>query len=431
MRFDPHTIPAGGGRSLDERRVPLGLRLLFASLYALQGVTVAYFFNYNKAYMKAAGVPEPIAATVETIALSPFIFKFLFGPVSDRYALFGMGRRLPYIALGVVTQTIGLAGLTFINPGRSLAGFGAMALLTVLGLALYDTCCDGMVVDVTPPADRSKIQSLLMTSRFLATTVFTLLFGFVLRETGTGPGRGDPVIWICAAIGVIPLILVFQTSRSVVVPASVDSFDWRALKSLTRPRTIVLLVFGSIYAVVGIGGETNLASFYRRLGLGEELVGALGSIRYFGRAAGAIALPFAWHKLNRAAILLLGIIGLTASTAAQAWVTGPVFGGIAAFCFGAANGWNDALFGVMAMESTNPTMAASTFSLLMAVTNLSVAGDAIFAHGVAAAGGRDSRVYTIAAACTLALVALVPSLAQRPDRDRVKSKIAPDLDGSL
>jgi PAT family beta-lactamase induction signal transducer AmpG len=400
---------------LDERRVPLALRILFASLYALQGVTVAYFFNYNKAYMKAAGVPEPVAATVETIALSPFLFKFLFGPVSDRYAPFGMGHRLPYIALGLIAQTIGLAGLTFIDPGRSLKGFGAMAFVAVLGLALYDTCCDGMVVDVTPARDRSKIQSLLMTSRFLATTAFTLLFGFVLRFTGTGPGRGDPVIWICAAIGFFPLILVFRAGRTAARPASVEPFNWSALKSLKRPRTIVLLAFGSLYAVVGIGGETNLASFYRRLGLGEELVGALGAIRYFGRAAGAIALPIAWRGLNRGAILMLGIVGLTVSTAAQAWVAGPVFGGIAAFCFGAANGWNDALFGVLAMESSNPAMAASTFSLLMAVTNLSVAGDALFAHGVAAFAGRDSRVYSIAAACTLALVALVPTLSKRPE----------------
>ena len=54
--------------------------------------------------------------------------------------------------------------------------------------------------------------------------------------------------------------------------------------------------------------------------------------------------------------------------------------------FGAANGWTDAVFYVLAMEASDPRMAASTYALFMAVTNLSVAGGSLFARLAASLG---------------------------------------------
>jgi hypothetical protein len=55
----PHPAPGGGARRMSRPdRVGPAYLILFASLYALQGVVVAYFFNYNQGYMEAAGVPR-------------------------------------------------------------------------------------------------------------------------------------------------------------------------------------------------------------------------------------------------------------------------------------------------------------------------------------------------------------------------------------
>ena len=58
----------------------------------------------------------------------------------------------------------------------------------------------------------------------------------------------------------------------------------------------------------------------------------------------------------------------------------PIPAGLAAAAFGAANGWTDAVFYVLAMEASDPRMAASTYALFMAVTNISVAGGSLFAR---------------------------------------------------
>ena len=39
---------------------------LFAALYAIQGIVIASFFNFNQTYMRAGGVSDPTIGTVST-----------------------------------------------------------------------------------------------------------------------------------------------------------------------------------------------------------------------------------------------------------------------------------------------------------------------------------------------------------------------------
>jgi PAT family beta-lactamase induction signal transducer AmpG len=389
--LDPWRAPAD---QVDDRPSKLGpgYLALFAALYALQGVVVAYFINFNKLYMMAGGVDSTTAGDVQSLALVPFILKFLGGPISDRFNFLGLGHRKPYIVIGLVIQSLGLLGLSILDPAGHLPGFAALAVLTVGGLALYDTCCDGMVIDVTPPADRDRVQGLLVASRAVAATLGSVGFGLLLHHTGNGPGRGSPVLWLCAGAGLIPLV------QALVVPepvraADAERFQWRALRVLILPRSLVLLAFGAFYATVGYGVEINLSEFYARdLRLEEGMIGGLGAARYIGRAVGAALLPILAPRLGRRWVLAVGLLGLAATTAVQATVSGPVSAGLAGGAFGAANGWTDAVFYVLAMEASDPRMAASTYALFMAVSNVSVLGGSLFSRLESAlgAGGQSA-----------------------------------------
>ncbi|MGO9596616.1 MAG: MFS transporter [Isosphaeraceae bacterium] len=381
---------------------------LFTSLYALQGVVVAYFFNYNQLYMMAGGVERDAAAHAQSLALVPFILKFLGGPLSDRFNLLGWGHRRPYVVIGLVVQSLGLWGLSLVHPGTHLRAFTALAVVAVAGMALYDTCCDGLVIDVTPAADRERVQGMLVASRFGAAMLCTLGFGFLLDATGNGPGRGDPVLWICAALGVFPLI----QALGVPEPRRADDaerFQWRALRVLFRPRSLVLLAFGAFYALVGYGVEISLSPFYgQALHFRERTIGVLGASRYVGRVIGAALFPVLASRLGRVWVLKAGLLSLAISSALQAAVTGPPQAGLLAAFFGSANGWTDALFFVMAMEASDPRMAASTYALFMAVTNISVAGGSLFACLVTALGPGSplDQAYRVAFLVTGAFVLL-------------------------
>lgn len=393
---------------------PVELALAMA-LYALQGVVVAYLVNYNKTYMIRGGVEERTAGLVETAVLMTLVVKFLLGPLSDRFNPLGLGHRRPFIVLGLAMQSLGLAGLSVVRPGEHLAGYAAMAFLAVGGLALYDTCCDGLVVDVTPPDDRARVQGLLQVARFLATMGCTLLFGLVMSGDRIGPGRSDGVLRACAAMGLPPLALAMMVRERRGATEGVP-FEWSALRCLARPEAIVLLAYGALYGIVGLGVEFNLSRYYNWLGYDQGGVGVFGALRYGGRAAGALLLPALGTRLGRRGRLTAGLIGLAATTAGQALDRGDPATGAWAFAFGMANGWNDALFCVLAMEAADPRMAASTFAIFMAVSNLSVLGDALFLEAVVRLGRGYRPVFLISAGPVLGLLVLVPTLA------RIRSK---------
>lgn len=388
---------------------------LFTSLYAVQGVVVAYFINFNQLYMEASGVGPATIGSVQSLALTPLILKFLGGPVSDRVNLLGLGHRKPYIILGLILQTLGLLGLAWVSARTHLGGFAAIAIVTVTGLAFYDTCCDGMVIDVTPPDDRSRMQGTLVAARFLATMVCSSLFGLLLDggDTEPDPRRYHRVLWICAGLGLIPLMQA-PLAREPKRAADAERFQWAALRVLIAPRSFALLAFGAVYAIVAYGVEINLSPYYNAIRFRERSIGALASVRYIGRAAGAALLPLAMPRLGRRRVLVLGIAALAASTAGQAAVGGTGSAGLWGFAFGAANGWDDAAFCVLAMEASDPRMAASTFALFMAVSNVSVAGGWLFARGNAALGDRYVPAFLLAGLLALVALPLIPPLGRRP-----------------
>ena len=260
-----------------------------------------------------------------------------------------------------------------------------------------------------------------MVSRFLATMLCTFGFGAWIDSTGLGPGRSEGVLWVCAGMGLIPLALaaaVREPSRA----SDAEEFRWSALGVMVHPHSLALLAFGAAYGMIGWGVEANLPLFYDSLHLSQGDVGKFGAIRYLGRATGALLLPIAARRIGQGWRLAIGIVALAATASAsgrlgprpiewptQTWLAGPL-----GFAFGMANGWDDALFCVLAMEASDPRMAASTFALFMAVSNLSVAGDALFAEALALAD-RDYRlVLACSGAVAVGLLIFLPSLSREP-----------------
>jgi MFS transporter, PAT family, beta-lactamase induction signal transducer AmpG len=403
-RQRPRTLP---GRN---HGIAPAFLVLFAAVYAVQGIVVAYLSNFNKAFMQAHGLAGDTIGDVQSAALLPLALKFLVGPLSDRFNLLGRGHRLPFIVLGLLAQAGGLAGLAAIDPGRHLLAFAAMAVLAVTGLAFYDTCCDGLVVDVTPPDGRARVQGLLWTSRFVAAMGFTLGFGFWLDRLG-GPIHADRLLLACAALSAAPAVLAAML-REPPRGADAEHFTWSTLRVMVRPWSLALLAFGGLYGLAGMGVEMNLSPYYKGLGLGPGgEVGTLGACRYLGRALGAVLLPLAVARLPRRAVLATGVLGLVAAIAGQAGVGDRWGAGLLGLAFGVAMGWDDTLFAALAMEAADPRLAASTFALFMAATNLSVLGDSLFAHGVVGSGGYLGP-FLVAAVVTLATLPLVIPLGR-------------------
>ncbi len=126
----------------------------------------------------------------------------------------------------------------------------------------------------------------------------------------------------------------------------------------------------------------------------------------------------AGRRLGRRGRIATGLIALATTTALQATVVGSASAAAGAFVFGVANGWNDALFCVLAMELSDPRIAASTFALFMAISNLAALGDGLFGEARNLFDGAFRPVFVLFAALTLGILGFVPILALRHDTAR-------------
>jgi len=122
----------------------------FALIYFAEGVILGYFASLNALYLLGNGIDIAKIGIFSAIALIPFVLKIFFGMLSDRFNLFGWGYRKPYIAIGLLVQFVCLLIVAQIDPGAHYWGFVALAFLLQLGMAFFDTCADGLALDITP-----------------------------------------------------------------------------------------------------------------------------------------------------------------------------------------------------------------------------------------------------------------------------------------
>ena len=173
---------------------------LFALLYFTQGTILSYFTALNALYLLERGLTMTNIGIFGSIALIPFVIKILFGMLSDRVNLFGMGHRKPYIFLGLAVQFACLIVVPFIDPKANYWGFVALAFVLQLGMALYDTCTDGLALDTTPEGEKGTIQAFMVGGRAVGVIVTASIVG-LLAERSTW----QAVFWLLAGLTLLPL----------------------------------------------------------------------------------------------------------------------------------------------------------------------------------------------------------------------------------
>ena len=337
---------------------------MFGLLYFAQGTILAYFTALNALYFLSKGLSMTDVSIFATIALIPFVIKIFLGMLSDRVNLLGMGHRKPYILLGLLVQTLCLILAPWIDPAQHYWGFVVLAFVLQMGMAIYDTCTDGLALDTTPEAEQGTIQGFMVGGRAVGVIVTSSLVGLLAQHVSW-----SAVFWSLAALTLLPLVLVLGV-REAAQPVE-RQFQWSAFRAFKQGRVLALAGLGMIFFLI-IAGANQLvnpflqATFNISLSTAGFLTTVWGLGVVLGGATGGQLYSRVGHR-NAALICMavgLGAIVLLAFTpsAALAWV-------LVAF-FGLAYGAYQTLYFALAMRFTVPQIAASMFSILMAVTNI-------------------------------------------------------------
>ena len=348
---------------------------MFGSLYFSQGTVFSYFTSLNALYFLSKGLSMADVGIFGAIALIPFVLKVFLGMLSDRVNLFGMGHRKPYIIIGLLIQALCLVFVPFIDPADDYWLFVAIAFVLQLGMALYDTCTDGLALDTTPVEEQGTIQGFMVGGRAAGVVITASILGWLAQEVSW-----TAVFWLLGALTLIPMPFVLSLREEEKDLG--EKFEWSAFSAFKNKQVIALAAAGFLFFMVIAGTNQNVnpflensfgislrtAGFYTTIwGMGVVLGGILGGrlIDRIGQEMSTrIALFFSFVS-----ILILAVI----PNAGFAW---PIV-----FIFGFSYGTYQTVYFALAMHYTEKRIAASMFSIFMAVTNI---GQGV---GFALAGG--------------------------------------------
>ncbi len=154
--------------------------------YLFQGFYLSGIMTYGSVRMSEWAVPVTTQTLIKTLVALPTFLKMFSGLLSDRVPLGRLGRRKPYIFLGLIFYVPAFAILAFHDAYDALWIASLMAVMA--GWMLVDGTMDGFAVDITPDELQGSFQGVHSATRmvgFAAGSVLIPLIGPRLGWTTT------------------------------------------------------------------------------------------------------------------------------------------------------------------------------------------------------------------------------------------------------
>lgn len=337
---------------------------MFGLLYFSQGTILSYFTALNGLYFLDRGLSMTDVGIFSFIALIPFVIKVFLGMLSDRVNLLRMGHRKPYILLGLAVQTLCLVVAPFIDPGTAYWGFVALAFILQMGMALYDTCTDGLALDTISPEEKGTIQGFMVGGRALGVVVTSSVVGLIAENVSW-----LAVFWLLGFFTLLPIPLVLRV-REAERPVE-RTFNWSAFGAFFNVTVIALAGLGFLFFLIIAGANQLVNPFLKtEYQIGLTTAGFITTVWGMGVVVGSFVSGRLIDKVGdrNATWIALGVA--LVGTVALGLITSPALAWPLVALFGLAYGTYQTVYFALAMAHTDSRIAASMFSILMAVTNI-------------------------------------------------------------
>ena len=339
--------------------------LLFGSLYLTQGTILGYFNSLNALYLLSNGLTMTDIGIFSAIALIPFVIKIFLGILSDKVNLFGLGHRKPYIVLGLVIQTLCLIFIPFVNPAENYWLFVGIAFTLQLGMAWYDTCTDGLALDSSTEEEESTIQSFMVGGRAIGVIVASLVTGYLAQNVSW-----DSVFWTLAILTLIPFILL-PLVKEPKEENEEEIFEWKAFSAFKNGQVLAVAAFGFIVFAAVIGANFMINPFVEQTaGINLTQAGFISTTWGIGVVIGSIIGGLIMKKISIKKSLFIGVTITSLLIVTLSLINSYELALIIVPIFGIGYGITQTMAFALCMRFTVAAIAASMYSILMAVTNI-------------------------------------------------------------
>lgn len=277
----------------------------FTALYAAQGLPYGLLSVAVPASMAEQGVSPAMIGSFIGITLLPWSLKLINGPIMDRWSFLPMGRRRPWVLAaqaGMVASSVAIGFLP--DP------LGQMGWLTALGFALnfftafQDVAVDGMAIDIVPVHQQARANGFMWGGKAVGTAGATVGGAWMINAHGLGTAFFGHALLI-GIVMLIPLVARERPGERLL--------PWTRGRAAEEARRLQLEGWWDIGA-----------SLFRVFLLPVSLAGAIALfIHNLGRGLFSAMMPvlavqelgwtdLGYSELYATAQLVAGIIGMAA-----------------------------------------------------------------------------------------------------------------------
>ncbi len=403
-------------------------------LYAGQGIPLGLFDFAIPAWMAVNGASAQDIGFVVAMVSIPWSFKFIAGMVMDRYTLLSMGRRRSWIIGAQAVMIVCLILFAIVDPGpRDILLLGIAGLAVNTATVFQDVAVDGLTVDILPESERSMGGGLASGGQILGMAASASFTGAVIYVFGASAAYiacailvllvTIHIIWTRERVGERRLPWSIGEAQDVNILAQSNS--WlplllAALKNTLSVRSFLwfvpLLTTGLTYGIC-IVAVPLIATAHT--GWAEDQLGSLNGTAQL--IAGLVAISiggFAIGKIGAQRALWILRIGYMMLLSWMIW---------------SADSWTDprilvsfaigwfllySLCGistvVINMRLSPPAIAATQFSVFMAVANMGISLAGILVASIAVlAEPKAMLMFLVAVQAASVLVLLVVKFPTR------------------
>lgn len=149
-------------------------------------------------------------------------------------------------------QAACLLTVPLLDPGQNFMQYALLAFVMMMGMALYDTCTDGLALDSTPEEEEGIIQGFMVGGRAAGMVITSSLLCLVVQHVSWPAGF--------ILLVVITLLLLSLVLKNKEADCNANArFEWGVFKSFQQSHVIALCVLGALYSLI-INGANQLVN---------------------------------------------------------------------------------------------------------------------------------------------------------------------------
>lgn len=412
-------------------------------LYVGQGMPIGLFWFAIPAWMAVNGASAADVGSVAALTALPWSLKLVNGFIMDRYTFLPMGRRRIWILGAQMVMIAFLLAAAVIDPTVSdVAVLGAIGFVVNMATTFQDVAVDGLAVDIMTEEERARGAGMMFGGQAIGIASATAICGSVIEDFGA-PAAFLIVAALLLALSTYVAFFRERGGERVLPWSRGEAHErnleiqlgawWPILKSTfnSMRRGVSLLwipcLFGRGVLYGGFTGATPLIGA-NYAGWDTSEISALTATA--GLVAGVLCMTLGGWLGDKFGAKRIGAMWLASGIGlCTVMFLGVEFWSNSTFFMAFVYLWIplDMLITVallpISMRLCDPTVAATQFTIYMAVSNFGISFGAFMLGRTDAMGGLSSIFVVVGAGLTIGLAILVTAkFPRRPEYYEIQKR---------